>query len=167
MFLSKYKFILVLFFVSLFQVVSLIAQTIKKSEIDWKDNLFAKNINYENFSCQDSDRKMVSEFFKTHPLIRILNICHNNCAVLKTFSDRKIPPFSDKIKGNGFIAIHILANENGRPIFARAVNGNSLFRKLIEKRACESKFKENQEKRQNVFYYCPTEKCTEPQPVEK
>jgi len=158
---------LTLIFCVLFLQFAVLAQKTAKIETTWEDKLYEKNVVYENFSCQDEDKKTVADFFKDRPLNFRIRICHNNCAVLESFSNRKLPPFSDKVKGDGFIAIHVLANEDGKPIFARAVNGNSIMRKLAEKRACESKFKKNPEKRQQLIYYCPTDKCSEPQPVQQ
>jgi len=147
--------------------IAVFAQKTTKPEVTWEDKLYEKNVSYENFSCQDEDKKTVADFFKNHPLNRIFRICHNNCAVLKSFSNRKLPPLSAKIKRDGFIAVHILVNEKGNPIFARAVNGNSIMRKLLETRACESKFQADSVKRQQLMLYCPNDKCAQPQPVQQ
>jgi hypothetical protein len=143
------------------------AQKTANTQINWEDKLYEKNVDYENSACRVEDQKAVADFFKKNPLNRIIRVCHNNCAILESFANRSFPPFSLKIKGTGFIAIHVLANPDGRPIFARAVNGNSLMRKLVEKRACESKFKPNPENRQNIIYFCPVDNCTQPQPVQQ
>jgi len=167
MFNGRFRTIRLIICVFLILTNTVFSQKPAPIQSSWEDKLYEKNIAYENFACQDEDKKAVSDYFKNHPLNRILRVCHNNCAILESFSTRKLLPLSNKIKGDGFIVIHILANENGRPIFARAVNGHPLVRRLAEKRACESKFKENSEKRQQVIFYCPNDKCSAPQPVQK
>ncbi len=132
----------------------------------WEDILYAKNVNYEEFACQSDDREAVTQFFKTRPIKCILRVCHNNCAIFESFSKKSLPPLSEKVKGEGFIAVHVLVNENGRPIFSRAVNGNPLIRSFIENRMCDSSFKADKDKRQNILYVCPNEKCENAQSVE-
>jgi len=139
---------------------------IKKAEIDWPDKLYADDVAYEDFACRVEDRPAVADFFKAWPRRRSLPICHNNCPILKSFPQRKLPPLSPEITGRGNIAIHIVADENGRPIYARALNGHSLLRSLLQKRACESQFETNSGKRQRLILYCPNdEKCDRLQPV--
>lgn len=129
----------------------------------WEDNLFEENVDYGSFACESKDTSIVSQFFKDHPLKRFLSVCHNNCAILRKFPQRPLP-FDPKIVGNGSIAIHVLVNESGEPIYARAVNGHKVIRSILQQRACEAIFARSEMKRQRVIFACPTESCTETQP---
>jgi hypothetical protein len=153
------------FFIFILLIQSAVAQKTNQTEIDWKDKLYEKDVKYEDFACRIEDNKTVFDFFKNRPLIRALSVCHNNCAILESFSNRKLPLLSPQVIGQGNIAIHILVNEEGRPLYARAVNGHPLMRTLLKTRACESKFKAMPDKRQQVILFCPNDSCRQFQPV--
>lgn len=149
-----------------FFAINCFSQTTIKKEITWEDKLYEKGVKYEEFACEIEDKVAVADFFKNHSLNRILGICHNNCAVLKAFSTRRLPFLSSKIKGDGEIGVHVLVNEEGRPIYARAVNGHPLMRFLLQKRVCESTFQTREDKRQNMIWICQEEKCDKTQPIQ-
>ncbi len=134
----------------------------------WESKLFEKDVDYGSFACLESDRKNVNAFFSHNPLHRVLgsSMCHNNCAVLGYLIQRPLPAFSRKTIGQGFIAVHVLVNKRGKPIYARAVNGSPIMRSTLQKRSCEALFHSSSSKRQTVIYFCTTGDCNEAQPVE-
>ena len=119
-----------------------------------------------SFACKDSYKDIVDEYFKRNPLNRIINVCHNNCAVLESFPKTPMPPFDKKLLGTGFIAVHILTNEKGTPVFARALNGQSPMRAIFQARSCEATFRRLTNNRQRVLYLCVDQDCSLPQPVQ-
>lgn len=159
-----YKFSAFSLVILILLIQSASAQKMNKTEITWEDKLYEKDVKYEDFACRVDDKEAVSEFFEKNPLNRILRVCHNNCASLESFPQNIIPFLPPQIAGQGYIAIHILANKNGRPIYSRAVNGHSIMRRLLQKKACEAKFRPISQKRQNVLLICPNDDCREMQP---
>lgn len=165
--LSKKLFSIGIAFILLTSMQNYGQQKQDKKVITWQDKLYEESINYGSFACKNDDKTIVDDYFKDKPLNRILSVCHNNCAVLTEFPKRDLPPFDKKIIGTGFIAVHVLTNEHGEPIFARAVNGHILMRSVFQTRTCEAKFRTWSTKRQTVLFLCPNDKCDSAQPVEQ
>jgi len=145
---------------------TVIAQKSESKSLTWEDKLFEKDVKYGSFACKDSYKDIVDEYFKRNPLNRIINVCHNNCAVLESFPKTPMPPFDKKLLGTGFIAVHILTNEKGTPVFARALNGQSPMRAIFQARSCEATFRPLTNNRQRVLYLCVDQDCSLPQPVQ-
>ena len=145
---------------------TVIAQKSESKSLTWEDKLFEKGVKYGSFACKDSYKDIVDEYFKRNPLNRIINVCHNNCAVLESFPKTPMPPFDKKLLGTGFIAVHILTNEKGTPVFARALNGQSPMRAIFQARSCEATFRPLTNNRQRVLYLCVDQDCNLPQPVQ-
>jgi len=145
---------------------TVIAQKSESKSLTWEDKLFEKGVKYGSFACKDSYKDIVDEYFKRNPLNRIINVCHNNCAVLESFPKTPMPPFDKKLLGTGFIAVHILTNEKGTPVFARALNGQSPMRAIFQARSCEATFRPLTNNRQRVLYLCVDQDCSLPQPVQ-
>lgn len=162
----NYKLIVTLIILIIFPLVILYAQNSQQTKLTWEDKLYEKDVDYDKFACRDEDKSIVVNFFKKSPPKRGLPICHNNCAILKEFSKRPMPRLSAKIKGVGNIGIHVLANEDGKVIYARAINGHPLIQSLLQKRACESTFKETPDIRHKLLLFCPNEDCKEMQPIQ-
>jgi hypothetical protein len=155
------------FFVLLFfAILRSLGQQKENSVISWEDKLYEKSVDYGSFACNGMDKKVINDFFKAGPLNRRLQVCHNNCAILRSFPERPLPSFDAKIEGTGFIAIHVLANEKGEPIFARALNGHSVMRSLLQKRTCEAIFATSGTKRHKIMFLCVTGNCETAQPVQ-
>jgi len=145
---------------------TVIAQKSESKSLTWEDKLFETDVKYGSFACKDSYKDIVDEYFKRNPLNRIINVCHNNCAVLESFPKTPMPPFDKKLLGTGFIAVHILTNEKGTPVFARALNGQSPMRAIFQARSCEATFRPLTNNRQRVLYLCVDQDCSLPQPVQ-
>ena len=148
----------------LFTVASTYCQKVETKPITWENKLFEKSVDYGSYACPDTDKELINEFFKSNPIGRFNSVCHNNCAVLVEFPTRPLP-YVKEIKGNGFIAIHVLVNEKGQPIFARTLNGHPLIRSIFQIRACEAVFRTSETKRHKVIFVCLDDKCEQPQPV--
>lgn len=163
------------FSLTLFAVPTIYGQKTESKANTWEDTIFEKGVDYSSFACEDTatNKEVVAEFFKSHPLraigsgrYRILSVCHNNCAILKSFNLTSLSFLHPKTRGNGFIAIHVLVNEKGAPIFARALNGHKVLRFMLQRQACKAEFLPTEEKRQRVIFACIGDKCDDPQPVQ-
>lgn len=160
---------------TLFPIPPIQGQKTENKVITWEDKVFEKTVDYGSFACEETATKkeIVSEFFKSHPLIplgtgsyRLLSVCHNNCAVLKSFHKRSLSFLHPKTRGNGSIAIHVLVNKKGEPIFARALNGHKVVRWMLQRQACKSEFLPTPQTRQSIIFVCVGDKCDAPQPVQ-
>ena len=139
------------------------AQTAHKPTT-WEDTLFAEDIKYDEFACNATQRTSVEAFFKANPLGSVLRrVCHNNCAILRSFPG-DLPPLDKKLLGTGSLAIHVLVDENGKPLYSRTLNGRQPARSLFQKRACEATFGSAEGKRQTVLFICMG--SCEPQPAQ-
>lgn len=133
--------------------------------ITWEDALFATDVKYDEFACDVTKRTAVDAFFKANPLRSILRrVCHNNCAILRSFPG-DLPPLDKKLLGTGSLAIHVLVDENGKPIYSRTLNGRQPAGYLFQKRACSATFDPAERKRQTVIFVCISGSC-EPQPAQ-
>lgn len=141
------------------------AQTKGDSLITWEDSLFAKEVDYGSFACSNGTRDEVDDFFRRYPLKRMLRVCHNNCAILDEFPMRTWPPLDKRLRGNGSIAVHILADADGLPIYARVLNGHPAIAWFVRQRSCEATFKPAETNRQTVLFVCVSEDCEKPQLV--
>ena len=136
-------------------------------ESDWANVLFAKNVAYGEFACERPNKTLVNEFFVQNPLRRPwqLSVCHNNCAVLKTIPNGPILPLDRKILGDEVVHIHVLANTDGKVIYARPLNGHPAVSAVLRKRACKATFNTADTFRQRVLSFCPTSSCRPTTPV--
>jgi len=141
------------------------AQVGKIPNTTWEDVLFAKDVDYGQFACQDQRRQEVRNFFQLYPLKRIIGVCHNNCAILESFSKDPWPRLDKRLLGQGYIAAHVLTDTSGVPIYARTVNGHPAIASVVRSRACKASFRPSETNRQRLMILCITEKCDEPQPV--
>lgn len=121
----------------------------------------ASDVDYGSFACRDTMRDLVEEFFAAHPPDPVLGwcACHNDCAILEEFPSRPLPRMGPILVGAGYIAIHVLANAEGVPVYARALNGHPWLRRILEFRACEAKFRTHGAYRQRVIQVCPNDDC--------
>ena len=141
------------------------AQNAVDSFMTWEDSLFAKEVDYGSFACTNERASEVDDFFRQYPLRRVLGVCHNNCAIMSEFPMRPWPRLDKRILGRGSIAVHILADKNGNPIYARTLNGHPAIAWFVRQRSCEATLKPAETNRQRVLFVCVSEDCEKPQPV--
>lgn len=124
-----------------------------KAIYTWYDRLYEKDIDYEDFSCDLKDKEAVGDYFKTHLLKRVLPICHNDCPVVKSRAVVPYPEAAKAFEAGGEAVVHILVNEEGRTIYARVLTGHILLRKSIVTAACNTRFREYNEKHQGALHF--------------
>ena len=117
-------------------------QNAKKEEPTWKSKLYEKDVKYENFACSKDDSVTVATFFKEHPLKSFLPICHNDCPIIKCRPIIPFPKIAKTVRVTGTVSVHILVDEKGKVVYARALSGHPLIQPAAIKGACETQFKE-------------------------
>lgn len=128
------------------------AQT-KLQNDDWYKNLLEKNVVYENDVCEEKDKDLVNEFFKTNQPRKIIPICHNDCPIVKCRPVVPFPAAAKAIRVSGTVSVHILVDEKGKTIYARILSGHPLMRESIRKAACNTQFQEYERKHQGVMHF--------------
>jgi hypothetical protein len=93
-------------------------------------------------------------FFISHPLTRILPICHKDCPVIKCRPLIVFPPLARAAKVTGTVSVHVLVDENGHVFYARILSGHPLLWAVARRTACETQFKEYRSgKHQGVMHF--------------
>ena len=128
------------------------AQTTSK-DADWYKKLYEKDVVYEDFACSVKDKDSIKEYFKNHPLMEILPICHNDCPIIKCRPVVPFPSIAKAVRVTGTASVHVLVNEEGRTIYARILIGHPLIRESVKKAACETQFREYGRKQQGVMHF--------------
>lgn len=131
---------------------SLKAQTQTRTN-DWYKNLLEKNVAYENYTCEEKDKDLVKEFFKTRQPKEIIPICHNDCPVVKCRPVIPFPPAAKAVRVNGTVSVHVLVDEKGKTIYARILSGHPLMRESVRKAACNTQFREYERNHQGVMHF--------------
>ncbi|HEX8000282.1 MAG TPA: energy transducer TonB [Pyrinomonadaceae bacterium] len=137
-----------MFFIALVSPISIHTPSIaqfqenKDERKSWKDTLYEKDVQYENFVCNEEDSEIVSTFFKEHPLYSGLPICHNDCPIIKCRPLIPFPQIAKAAKVTGTVSVHILVDEKGKVLYARILGGHPLLWAAAKKGACETQFKE-------------------------
>ena len=120
------------------------AQTIVKPKETppWTIALYQKDVDYGLFACDSKNKSLVDSFFVTRPLRDFLPICHNDCPIVSCTPVMRVPPPISAIKISGTVRVHVLVNEEGNTIYARALNGHALLGSASVKAACRTQFSE-------------------------
>ena len=125
-----------------------------KQEQSWQSKLYESDVKYEAFACRQEDAEIVATFFKQHPLISILPICHNDCPIIKCRPVIPFPSIAKAARVTGTISVHVLVDEQGKVLYARVLSGHPLLRTAAQKGACETQFNVYPDhRRQGVIHF--------------
>jgi len=125
-----------------FQTPSISQTKEKKQEELWKQNLYKKDVKYEDFACNKEDAEIVRDFFVRRPLKDFLAICHNDCPIIKCRPVVRFPPAAKAVRVTGEVSVHVLVDEKGKVLYARVLDGHPLIQEAARKGACETQFQE-------------------------
>jgi hypothetical protein len=129
------------------------AQVKKKEPVDWRENLYAQNVSYSDFSCRKEDASIVRTFFVTRPLNPRIPICHNDCPIIQCRPVVRFPAAAKAIRVTGIVSVHVLVDETGAVLYARALSGHLFLLDTARKAACDTKFLSGASKRQGVMHF--------------
>ena len=137
-----------------FQTSSVSQTKEEKQEPLWKQNLYKENVEHEEFACNKEDSEIVKSFFVKRPLNIKLPICHNDCPIIKCRPVVRFPPAAKVVRVTGKVSVHVLADEKGKVLYARVLDGHPLLRAAARRGACETQFEEYQYgKHQGVMHF--------------
>jgi hypothetical protein len=119
------------------------AQVNTKQPMDeWKVALYEKDIDYGASACDVSYKADVNAYFKASPLKEFLPICHNDCPIISCRPVIRFPAAAKAVKASGSVRVHVLVDEKGKVLYARALTGHPLLRAAAIQGACKTEFKE-------------------------
>ena len=139
---SRILFVALLFVA--FGYLPLDGQTITKpkEEPPWMTALYEKDVDYGLFACDAKYKTIVDSFFVTRPLQSFLPICHNDCPIVNCAPIVRVSQTALAVKATGRVRVHVLVDEQGKVIYARAVDGHPLLRSVSVQTACRTQFRE-------------------------
>lgn len=120
----------------------------------WKTVLYAEDVDYGAFACDASDVDVVNSYFEARPLNKKLPICHNDCPIISCRPVIYFPEAAKAVKATGSVKVHVLVDEKGKVLYARALSGHPLLRASAIQGACRTQFKEySDHKHQGVMEF--------------
>lgn len=114
----------------------------RSERLTWQDKLYETNVTYESFACNESEADIVAAYFDAHPLKSYLPVCHNDCPIVKCRPVVPFPLVARQARVSGSVAVHVLVDETGKVLYARALDGHPLLWAAVHKGACATQFRE-------------------------
>lgn len=116
------------------------SKTVSAKQSGWKSTLYEQGVDYAKYACTPEDEEAVSDYFQKFPLNERRSICHNNCAVVKRKPVISYPKIAQAARLSSKVSVHVLVNEEGKAIFARPLDGYSVFHQTVVKAVCQTQF---------------------------
>ena len=115
---------------------------VKTTKEEWKTVLYAKDVDYGSFACSSRDAKTVNSYFERAPLKEFLPICHNDCPIVSCRPVILFPSAARSVRATGTVRVHVLVDELGKVLYAKALDGHPLLRAAAVEGACRTTFNE-------------------------